>query len=910
MATLDQVVNQMLEAGLPALPPDHPKLVNKVQRFGPGKKAWYVLREVSTRNGRTLVTGAFGIWQGQEPNAVKVTMDWDGISEADRRSAEAKMAEQERIERERHQRAAELAANRAKHAWRSADLVGGQANDYLAKKRVGSEGLRATAEGVLLVPVCRYERSGRALVALQRIAADGSKRFSKGADISGAAFLLGEITAACQLIAIGEGYATCETARMATDRSVPVMVAFNAGNLAPVARQLRRDFPAAHLLFLADDDTRLVPRLREYLSKEFDTEWEPVIDGADHALTSRKGDQVSVRATWRKDAQLVDYIEADVRAGRLWRTPKFENAGRSRALAAAAEVGNASVVLPVFLNRTDDTWSDFNDLYLAEGMEPVREQLFGAISRAPLSEQAEGDVCAAPAQEIPPWPEDHADEKAAEPEKRSAFTLEWALAHCALVQGATDVWDSLNRIRMKRAGFQDTVGKDVARAWLEHPERRSISPRALPATRRGVAIDQGDGGADNIVAMLDRYTFLYGTKSVWDADKRQVIAYDAMSLARGAELASRWLTHPMRREVDLDKLVFDPTQRVDLETHINMFAGLPLTPRKDDDKAGLAVALLESLCSSEGNTPAILHWVLCWLAYPLQHPGAKMQTAVLFFGEKQGTGKSLFFEGIVKPIYGEYGATGGQHQLDAQYTHWRSQKLFVVFEEILSRQDKYSHFGLIKHMITGRDQMVTQKFKDDRAEANHMNVAMLSNEFQAVPIEPEDRRFLVAEARRALDEELRLAIKAEIEAGTALSEAFYAFLLEYPLGDFDPHTKPLMTPSKERMINFGRQDWDAFYLTWRAGELAAPFCSCLSADLYVVYARYCNKYGFRQMTITKFSELIAQRIKKDRQWVTIGTSMTKKLLTVFHVPWTDEKSPEPSLSKQCQTFRDLAEIKE
>lgn len=493
------------------------------------------------------------------------------------------------------------------------------------------------------------------------------------------------------------------------------------------------------------------------------------------------------------------------------------------------------------------------------------------------------------------------------PVMSGVFTLAWALAHCALVQGTTDVWDSLNKLRMKRPAFIDMLGKKASAEWAGHAERRSISPRSLPRTIRGVAVDDGDGGADSIVMMLDRYTLLYGTKTVWDAEKRTIVAYDAMSLARGSDLSTRWLEHRMRREIDLNKLVFDPTQQVDLDTHINMFGGLPLQPKKDDAKASLAVDLLKSLCSGEGNTDALLHWVLCWLAFPLQHPGAKMQTAILFFGEKQGTGKSLFFEGIVKPIFGEYGATGGQHQLDAPYTQWRSQKLFVLFEEILSRQDKYSHFGLIKHMITGRDQQVTQKFKDDRAEDNHMNVVMLSNEFQAVPIEPNDRRFLVNEATTPLDEGLRLAIKHEIDAGPALSEAFYAFLLEYPLGDFDAHTKPLMTASKERMINFGRPDWEAFYLTWEGGELSVPYCSCLSEDLYVIYARYCNRFGFRAMSWTKFAELIAQRVKKDRQWVTIG-SASKRLLTVFHVP-QPEGEEKKTLSQQCDTFRNLAEIK-
>jgi phage/plasmid primase-like uncharacterized protein len=913
MATLDQVIEQMRGAGLPVFPAGHPLLDGKIHRFGKEKKSWYVLRELDLRSGRRVLTGSFGMWIGTDNNAVPVTIDWEGITVEERAEAERRQQEHQRAEAEQKLRAAELAANRAKMAWSDADAAADHdPHPYLERKRVGCEGTRIDPKGTLLIPARKYSSDGATMAGLQKIAPDGSKRFSSGMDMIGASCLLGRISQETPLIEVGEGYATCETVRMATDFEVPTMVAFNAGNLLAVAQQLRRDFPSAHLLFLADDDARLVARLRDAMLKDFDAEWEPLVDGIDHEIPTKNGDVMCVRATWRTDTTGTAYIEADFRAGRIVQMRKFENAGVSRARAAALAVGNASVVWPQFADRASDSKdSDFNDLYLAESIDVVRDQVQAAISRALSSDTSPAEEIPAHFDAAPPVDESSSpvpSDGEAAPVTRSGFTLEWALSHCALVQGTTDVWDSLNKLRMKRAGFQDTVGKDVAKAWLEHTDRRSISPRNLPQLRRGVAVDEGAAGADNIVMMLNRYTLLYGTKTVWDADKRTVIAYDAMSLARGSDLATRWLEHPMRREVDLDNLVFDPTQRVNLDTHINMFEGFPLTPKKNQTKADLALSLLYSLCSSESNCDEIFHWALCWLAYPLQNPGAKMQTAMLFFGEKQGTGKSLFFEGIVKPIYGAHGATGGQHQLDAQYTHWRSQKLFVLFEEILSRQDKYSHFGLIKHMITGRDQMVTQKFKDDRTEANHMNVVMLSNEFQAVPIEPDDRRFLVVEARSPLDPQLLQEIQAALADG--LSEAFYAFLLEYPLDGFTPHTKPLMTVSKERMINFGRPDWDLFYMAWQAGELSAPYCSCLSTDLYTVYARYCNKYGYRQMTMTKFAELIAQRVRKDRQWVTVGPTGQKKLLTVFHVPWGDEKEPEPSLSKRCERFRDLADIKE
>ena len=407
MTTLNQVVDQMQAYGLPMLPHGHPLTDGKIHRFGPQKKAWYVLREIDLNNGKRVVTGSFGIWTGDDNNAVPVAVDWEGISDEDRAKAERKQAEYQRAEAEQRQRDAGLAANRARMEWgdaTDASVVEHQ-HAYLARKRVGCEGARIDAKGQLLIPARKYSAAGAVLASLQKIMPDGDKRFNSGADMIGACSLLGKITQETQLIAIGEGYATCETARMATGFDVPVMVAFNAGNLMAVAQQLRRDFHNAHLLFLADDDMRIVARLREALLKDYDVQWEPVIDGADHQVASQAGDIVCVRATWRKDATGTDYIEADIRAGRRVQMRKFENAGVARARAAARAVGNASVVLPVFADRAvDSKESDFNDLYLAESLDVVRDQVQAAISRALSDETAPIDDGEIPAHfdEIPP----------------------------------------------------------------------------------------------------------------------------------------------------------------------------------------------------------------------------------------------------------------------------------------------------------------------------------------------------------------------------------------------------------------------------------------------------------------------------------------------------------------------------
>lgn len=909
MLTRDQVIEQMAAAGLPSLPSGHPVLDGRAHRFGPKKKAWYVLRELKLDSGREVVTGAFGIWQGQDPNSIAVKADWAGVSPEERAEAERKQAAYERAEAERKQRKAEMAANRGRHAWTAA-ADSDEPSAYLARKRVGSEKTRVDADGVLLIPVCKYSPAGANLAGLQRIQPDGEKRFSSGIDMIGGGCLLGRIKADAPpaLIEIGEGYATCETVRMATDFDTPTMVAFNAGNLMPVAQQLRRDFPAAHLLFLADDDMRIVARLSEFLLKEFDTAWTPVIDGKDVELTSAGGDTVHVRATWRDDQTGTPYIEADIRSGRRVQLTKFENAGVSRSRAAARAVGNASVVIPVFAARAADSKdSDFNDLYLAESLDIVREQVLAArshaltVAEAPAPTAADDEPPAylsdAPMPDAPP---------AAEPQDiqgdMRAPTLEVLLEHFQLIYPTTDVWDSRRKQRLKKSAFTSWVGKELASSWEKAPNRRTILRESLPTLVGGKAVE-GSGSGGKLGEMLDNLTLLRGTETVWDAIGQQVMSLGAVRADYTAELTGKWQEHTQRKTIEARNLVFDPTQLADPVSCVNIFLGWPLKPKHDPKLIEPILALLASLCDAEDRADVYMEWILRWLAYPLQHPGAKMQTALLMFGEKQGTGKSLFFEGVMLPIFGDYGTVASQHQLDSSFTSWRSKKLFVLFEEVLSRDDKYSHNGTLKYMITGKTMNINEKNLPARDERNHMNSVFLSNEPQPIPIELEDRRFMVIEARRKQDPAFYNQVKDAIANGAI--EAFYHFLLTLPLDDFNEHTKPPMTLAKERVIEFGLAGWMSFHRAWKDGYLDAPYCSCLSEDLYIIYKRWCDKSGEKPLTLCKFAGLIGGRETKAKKSVAVD-SKHKKTRMVFVVENADFPHP---LDEQIAKFRELGKVR-
>ena len=122
---------------------------------------------------------------------------------------------------------------------------------YLARKGVQAFDLRVW-KGLLLVPV--RDLAGE-LHSLQFIGADGSKRFLRGGRVQGLGCWIGTPPARDNTqspILIAEGFATGASLHEATGH--PVALAFDAGNLAALARALRADWPGAPIIVCADDD--------------------------------------------------------------------------------------------------------------------------------------------------------------------------------------------------------------------------------------------------------------------------------------------------------------------------------------------------------------------------------------------------------------------------------------------------------------------------------------------------------------------------------------------------------------------------------------------------------------------------------------------------------------------------------
>lgn len=205
----------------------------------PGSKnGWYVLHADG------VASGAFGSWKTGAHETWRADIG-RRLSDAEDRELRARMETMKR------QRARELAARQAEcravsaRLWKAASKPR-KDHPYLTTKGVRAHGLRQLRSD-LLVPV---RDAAGALHGLQFIRADGSKQFKAGTDKVGRYHGIGPKVG--DLVAIAEGYATAASVHEAT--GWPVAVAFDKGNLRPVAEAMRARFPAARTVLCADND--------------------------------------------------------------------------------------------------------------------------------------------------------------------------------------------------------------------------------------------------------------------------------------------------------------------------------------------------------------------------------------------------------------------------------------------------------------------------------------------------------------------------------------------------------------------------------------------------------------------------------------------------------------------------------
>jgi putative DNA primase/helicase len=385
-------------------------------------------------------------------------------------------------------------------------------------------------------------------------------------------------------------------------------------------------------------------------------------------------------------------------------------------------------------------------------------------------------------------------------------------------------------------------------AKLDALKWKDAQPVALSGNQGG---GEGDGGKgrrgamsvmplDDIVARfvpLDdgtgKYVFDTWTNKI--AHREQMICLLPAGV-RGDDI-KRHPVYVERGAYYLDQVGFDPSG-ADKAVKLNTWQGWPMEP-----KAGACDRILELLaylCSGDPNADALYRWVLRWMAYPLQHPGAKMSSAIIMHGP-QGTGKSTVWQCLAK-IYGDYATVLNQRGLEDRFnSDWVDSKLFILAEEVVTRAEMWHIKNELKELISGEWIRVNPKNVAAYRQRNQVNGVFLSNENQPLPLDNDDRRHCVIYTPPAVGEEYYDEVHLEIERGGVA--ALYHYLMTLDLGDFHPKKRPPMTEAKAALIALSTPSEMRFALEWVAGELGLPVCPAISTDVYAAYLRWCRTHG-------------------------------------------------------------------
>ena len=448
-------------------------------------------------------------------------------------------------------------------------------------------------------------------------------------------------------------------------------------------------------------------------------------------------------------------------------------------------------------------------------------------------------------------------------------------------------------------------------------------PAPKPATSAGDSTT-GDGERKRAVSVMsvdeivERFTYIDDDSGEYCFDnweRRIVRIKKAQSLLPNDVRWDRVKGHPnwQKNAVYKDQIGFDPTGK-DENIKRNRWRGWPNIPANHEshvDHCEKLLGLLFELCSVALNKPMrgekdVYRWVLQWLAYPIQHPGEKLDTALIFHGP-QGTGKNLFFNTYGSIYDGEsenrkHFSLITQDTMEDQFnSDWVDQKLFVLADEIVAMQERTHVKNKLKTMVTGERIRVNQKMVAAYSDRNHYNMVFLSNETNPVVLERNDRRYFVIWTSGAKTSDYYLAVAEEIKNGGAA--ALHQYLLNVDLSDFNPNGHPPMTEAKQDLIFLNLDSPQAFYTEWANGYLGLKFAPCPLSILYGFYRKWCYEQGEKFVkTQRQFSSSLGTigALSKEQNCYKTHNAGEKNSRVFFVIPPFDDFKRAYEAGNDCE----------
>ena len=241
-----------------------------------------------------------------------------------------------------------------------------------------------------------------------------------------------------------------------------------------------------------------------------------------------------------------------------------------------------------------------------------------------------------------------------------------------------------------------------------------------------------------------------------------------------------WLSQPARREYRT--IDFNPGGTK--EGEYNLWQGFPVIARAGDCHLFWQF-VQEVICAGDAKQ---YQYLRRYMAHTIQRPGERPEVAIVLRGG-QGTGKNTFVETFGALVAPHFGTVNQMDQVIGRFNAHLMNRLVIHANEALWGGNK-TEAGKLKAMITDPTFLIEQKGVDSIPISNYLRIFVSSNEDWAVPIDFDDRRFVIFDLSNCYkqDQDYFAAIYAERDRGGR--EALMYDLRYEDLEGFHPRNKP------------------------------------------------------------------------------------------------------------------------
>lgn len=428
-----------------------------------------------------------------------------------------------------------------------------------------------------------------------------------------------------------------------------------------------------------------------------------------------------------------------------------------------------------------------------------------------------------------------------------------------------------------------------------------------------------------VISNGDTFVATWNKRYEVDEVKDETYEYNAIDIIPFAKIKANYKTFMITVRYKKENFNYSVPTIIDMFKKYFLYTAMEDRPKSMNDKVlntwqdFIAVNLEEEVKPKRIILDHILNvlaagneeyyeYILNSLAWLMQNPGKKIGVA-LIFTSKQGAGKNILFDWIVRYIYGPRACTVTHlDKLTGKFNSLLLGKSLIVGNEICSDSNNYKvDTNVLKGLITETDTNIEKKGFDAITCKTYCNFIFLSNSKNVLKIEDSDRRYAVFECSDCKIENDKYFTKLGKVLDKEQADKFYTYLLNRDISKFIPRKFPKTEAraQMQTMSNPIKSFVDEGY-DWPNGPVQL-------SDVYIEYKQWCEVYGFKPKNISNFGPEIralttATRAGEKKPWMLSAPEGWTPVVDSDEEP--KKKSTKDEADAEVEDDDSNAEIKE